>query len=295
MNTDDLESMREALVALGPTPSLMAGFGVERRTVRENFWLERLTIQGSGRSVLSTLRSFGDASGEEIGRFESKLAEDKLADLLAAVEATLQGGPVPNLSPGDVRVLITVVACGSRLDRVIGGEPPDLEPTMPLLLALDAAAFETRAHPKTTLKLGLEVPATLPPGSQALPVVLSFENRGNEGAWIRSPSSGLEDEPTEHVRLWVAERPVEQPGVTPLPLEPSCVALEPAIRVQRPLLWIGAGETETRQFSATVALDPGSYLMRASFASYSGGDTVAGQNLLRGCAFSAESMVEVRR
>ena len=292
---DDLESMREALAALGRTPSLMLGFGVERLTVREDFWVERLAIQGTGRAALSTIRSFGDASGEEIGRFESKLPDKKLADLVRAVEATLLGGPTPNLSPGDVRVLITVVACGSRLDRVVGGGPPDLEPYVPLLLALDAAAIETRAHPKATLKLDLEVPSALSPGPQTVPVVLSFENRGDEGAWIRGPYSIVEDAPTEHVRLWYAERPVEQPGVTPLPLEPVCVLLEPAVRVQRPLLWLGAGETETRQFSAAVDVSPGSYLVRASFASYAGGDTVAGQNLLRGCVFSAESTVEVRR
>jgi hypothetical protein len=66
------------------------------------------------------------------------------------------------------------------------------------------------------------------------------------------------------------------------------------VRVQRPLLWLGPGATESRHFTATVDLSPGSYLMRASYASYQGEDTVAGQPLLRGCAFSAESTVEVR-
>lgn len=293
MRAEEIESMREALAALGHVPSLMVGFGIERLTLVGDFWAERLMIQGMGKSVLTTLRSFGDASGEEIGRFETKLSDTTLAELVRAVEDTLEGGPPVNLSPHEVRVLVSIVACGSRLDHVVGGGPPDLEPYTPLLLALDKAAVQTRAVAKAALKLHLEVPQTLSPGPQTLPVVLSFENRGDEGTWIRSPTSGLEDEPTEHVRLWYAERAVEQPGVTSLPLEPVCVALEPAVRTERPLLWIGAGETESRPFSATIDLAPGSYLMRASFASYGGDDTVAGQNLLRGCAFSAETTVEV--
>ncbi len=293
MRAEDIASMREALAALAHVPSLLVGFGIERLTLAGDFWAERLMIQGMGKSALTTLRSFGDASGEEIGRFESKLSDTRVVELVRAVEATLEGGPAANLSPGDVRVLISIVTGGSRLDHVVGGAPPDLEPYTPLLVALDKAAAETRAAPKTTLKLQLEVPAKLSPGPQSLPVVLSFQNRGDEGAWIRSPTSGLEDEPTEHVRLWYAERAVEQPGVTPLPLEPLCIALAPAMRTERPLLWIGGGETESRPFSATVDLATGSYLMRASFASYGGDDTVAGQNLLRGCAFSAETVVEV--
>jgi len=104
----------------------------------------------------------------------------------------------------------------------------------------------------------------------------------------------MRDEPTEHVRLWYAQRPVEEPGMMPLPLKQYCVGLAPIVRVERPLLWLGAGETESRQFSAPVDLSPGSYLMRASYASYDGEDTVAAQPLLRGCAFSAEITVEVR-
>lgn len=293
MRAEEIASMREALVALGRVPSLTVGFGIERLTLAGDFWAERLMIQGTGKSVLTSLRSFGDASGEEIGRFETKLSGAMIGELVRAVDATLEGGPPANLSPGDVRVLVSIVACGSRLDHVVGGGPPDLEPYTPLLFALDKAATQTRATAKSTLGLHLEVQGTLSPGPQTLPLVLSFENRGDEGAWIRSPTSGLEDEPTEHVRLWYAERAVEQPGVTSLPLEPICVPLEPAMRTERPLLWIGGGETESRPFSTTVDLAPGSYLMRASFASYGGDDTVAGQNLLRGCAFSAETMVKV--
>jgi hypothetical protein len=295
VSAEDIESMREALAALGHVPPLLVGFGVERLTMSDDFWSERLMIRGTGKAVLTTLRSFGDASGEAIGRFETKLSDKSVADLIRAVDATLEGGPTPRLSLGDVRTLVSIVACGSRLDHVVGGGPLDLEPYTPLLLALDKAAFETRAIPKSTLELHLEVPTTLTPGPQTLPVVLSFQNRGDEGTWIRSPASGLEDEPTEHVRLWYAEMTVEQPGVTPLPLEPLCTALDPVVRVQRPLLWIGGGEIESRPFSASVDLTPGSYLVRASFASYGGDETVAGQNLLRGCVFSAETVVEVRK
>lgn len=294
MSEDEIASMREALAALGRAPALMTGFGIERLTVRSELWAERLTVVGTGKATLSTLRSFGDASGEEIGRFETDILEKYRTDLVRAVEATLLGGPPANLSPGDVRLLISVVACGSRMSRVVGGGPAELEPHMPLLLALDAAAVQTRAHAKATLKLDMELPSSLPRGPQTLSLELTFRNRGREGAWIRSPSSGMEDEPMEHVRLWYAEKPRDQPGVTALPLEPRWVPLEPGVRVQRPLLWVGPGEVETRPFTAAVELDPGSYLMRASFASYAGGESVAGQNLLRGCVFSTEHAVEVR-
>jgi len=140
----------------------------------------------------------------------------------------------------------------------------------------------------------LETPTrTLGAGEQDVPVMLSFVNRGDEGAWIHNPFAAM-DGAQEHIRLWYAEKPVEEPGVTPLPVEPEWVALEPPTLVQRPLLWIGPGETETRQFSAKLSLDPGRYLMRASFSSYEVDETVAGQNLLRGSAFSSEHTVEVR-
>lgn len=293
MSSEDIESMREALAALARTPSLLASFGIERLTVRADLWHERLAIQGLGKATLSTLRSIGDASGEEIGRYETSLGNEQVGELLKAVELTLEGGPPPRLSPGDVRVVVTVVACGARWLRVIGGLPPALAPYRPLLFALDKAAFATRQQAKSTLKLVLGLPETLPPGEQTLTTELAFENRGSEGAWMRSPSSGIADQPAEHVRLWYARAPVEQPGVTPLPPEPTWVPLEPMPRVQRPLLWLAPGEHEARQFVAQVSLDPGRYLMRASFSSYEGEDTVGGQPLLRGCAFSDEHTVEV--
>jgi hypothetical protein len=294
VSTEEIELMQEALGALGRAPGLLVGFGVERLTLSGDYWAERLMIQGTGKAVLTTLRSFGDASGEEIGRFETKLGETHITELVGAVGETVHGGRLPKLSANEVRVLISIVACGARLDHIVGGGPPDLEPYKPLLLVLDKIAIATRAHPKSTLELELEVSNTLASGPQDLPIILSFTNHGDEGTWIRSPASGLEDEPTEHVRLWFAERKIPQPGITPLPLDPICIPLDPMLHVQRPLLWIGAGETEARQFTAKVDLTPGSYLMRASFASYGGDDIVAGQNLLRGCVFSPETTVEVR-
>jgi hypothetical protein len=211
--------MREALAALVRTPSLMLGLGVERRTVCSDLWSERLAIRGTGQATLATLRSFGDASGEEIGRYEATLSSRALADLVRAIEATVEGGPPPTLLSGDLKLLISVVACGSRLQHVVGGGPTDLEPYAPLLRALDTAALETRAAPKSTLQLALEAPASLPEGPRSLDVVLSFQNRGDEGAWIRNPASHMEDEPTEHVRLWCAQQPVGDPDMMPPPLK----------------------------------------------------------------------------
>ncbi len=285
--------MREALTALARNPSLLQGFGIERQTLRDRLWYEWFAVQGAGKATLRTLRSFGDASGEEIGEFETQLPNGAVEDLLRAVEATLDGGPQAALSPGDVRVLVSLVACGSRLDRIIGGGPEELMPYKPLLLALDRAAAETRTKAKATLKIDIAVASRITPGLQVLPVTLSFHNRGNEGVWIRNPCAPTSDVPTEHVRFWYAERPQHQPGVTDLPVEPLSLDLEPIVVAERPLLWLGAGETEERAFSAHIELDPGPYLVRASFSSYVGGDTVAGQNLLRGCAFSAEHTVEV--
>ena len=295
MSTPEIESMREALASLRRTPSLLAGFGVERRTVASDLWSERLAIRGTGEASLASLRSFGDVSGEEIGRYQSTLSQQALADLVNAVEATVEGGPPPALSSGDLKILISIVACGSRLDHVVGGDPPHLEPYARLLRALDAAASQARTAPKSTLQLALEIPDHLPSGPQSLELVLSFQNRGKEGAWIHNPAAHVKDEPTEHVRLWYAKRVVADPGMMPPPLRQYCVALEPVVRVERPLLWLGASETEARPFSTPVDLASGSYLMRASYASYQGEDTVAGQPLLRGCAFSAEMTVEVHQ
>jgi hypothetical protein len=288
-----MTSMREALAALTRTPSLLDGFGLERLTLREDLWQERLAIQGPGRAVLSTLRSFGDESGEEVGRYQTSLGRAHVAELIRAVELTLAGGPSVRLSPGDVRIMITVVACGARLQRTIGGLPPALEPYQPLLLALDRTASEVRKHPQTVLQLDLELPVELASGPQTIPVVLSFKNRGSEGAWIRNPASGMEGQSREHVRLWHAERPVEEPGVTPLLPAPSSVPLDPTPPAERPLLWLGPGETEARQFVAQVDLPCGTHLVRASFASYGGEDAIGGQHLLRGCVFSGEQVVEV--
>ena len=293
MTSEDTESMREALAALSRAPALKASLGIERVTVRSDLWEERLVVVGAGTASLSTNRSFGDASGEAIGRFQSQLADARVDDILRAVNATLAGGPAAPLSPGDVRVLITVVACGSKLVHVVGGGPEYLEPYARLLAVLDQVAFESRKQPVCTLQRGAEIPATAKP-SAAIPVVLTVANSGREGTWIRNPAAGTEDTPAEHVRLWYAQIQPEQPGVTPLPMEPESVPMEPVVRVQRPLLWLGPGESEDRQFSATLSLDPGTYLMRTSFASYAGGETVAGHNLLRGCVFSPEQTVEVR-
>jgi hypothetical protein len=193
-----------------------------------------------------------------------------------------------------VRVLITLVACGAKLVHVVGGAPEHLAPYRELLTALDRTAFAVRRKPVCSLRLDAEIPDVLSAADPSVPVVLTFANAGSEGAWLRNPAAGMDDTATEHVRLWYAPVPIEEPGVTPLPMEPEFVPLEPALRVQRPLLWLGAGDNESRPFSARVQLEPGQYLMRASFSSYDGADTVAGQNMLRGCVFSSERTVEVR-
>jgi hypothetical protein len=293
VTSEAIQSTREALAALRRTPALMQGFGVERVTRRAELWHERLTVAGSGRAILSTVRSFGDASGEDIGRFATELAPATLDDLIQAVDDTVMGGPMPLLSPADVRLEVSIVACGSRLDHVIGGGPPDLEPYQPLLLALDRIAVATRARPQATLHLGIGIPPVIGVGRQTIPLELRFENRGDTGTWIRNPFAPM-DANSEHLRLWFAEQVVEQPGVTPLPMEPCWVNVEPAVRVQRPLLWLGPGEREARLFSATLDIDPGTYLMRASFESYLGGETVAGIGMVRGCVFSRECSVEAR-
>jgi len=51
----------------------LASFGVERVTRADGLWFERLTIRGDGHAHRWSTRSFGEASGEEIGGFESEL------------------------------------------------------------------------------------------------------------------------------------------------------------------------------------------------------------------------------
>jgi hypothetical protein len=287
----DTSSIGEALRAVAAVPALLSSFGVERVTERDSLWSERLSISGGGRAHLCSMRSFGDASGEEIGCFETQLAGPRLDQLVRDVQAVLPGGPAPNLSPGDVRVTISVVAAGARWECVVGGLPPDLEPYQPLLRTLDALAVEVRAHPLRTLGVELQLGAPLRAGEQSVPVTLTFENRGTAGYWLRNPSA-FADQETEHARLWYAAKPVEEPGMTPLPPQPMWADLEPITRADRPLIWIGPQSTETRRFTASLALDPVPYFLRAGFAGYEGTDTVAGQPHLRGCAFSNELEIE---
>jgi len=290
----DTSAIAEGLRAVAAVPALLSGFGVERVTERDGLWFERLSISGGGRVHLCSNRSFGDASGEEIGCFETDLAAPRVDQLVRDVQAVLPGGPAPNLSPGDVRVTLSVIAAGARWERVVGGAPPDLEPYQPLLRTLDALAFEVRAHPLRTLAMELKLGAPLQAGEQSVPVTLTFENRGTAGYWLRNPSA-FADQETEHARLWYAPQPSVQPGMTPLPPEPTYVELEPVARADRPLIWIAPQSTETRRFTAAVALDQVPYFLRAGFAGYDGADTVAGQPHLRGCVFSNELEIEPRR
>jgi hypothetical protein len=290
----DPSSIAEALRAVTAVPALLSGFGVERVTESDSLWFERLSISGGGRIHLCSKRSFGDASGEEIGCFETELARPRLDQLVRDVQAVLPGGPIPNLSPADVRVTISVIAAGARWECIVGGLPPDLEPYQPLLRTLDAVAVEVRAHPLRTLGLELQLGASLRAGEQSLPVTLTFENRGTAGYWLRNPSA-FADQETEHVRLWYAAKPLERPGVTPLPPEPMSVELVPIARADRPLIWIGPQSSEARRFTASLALDQVPYFVRAGFAGYAGGDTIAGQPHLSGCVFSNELEIEPQR
>jgi hypothetical protein len=292
---DDVRMMREALAALATTATQMASLGVERTTESQALWSERLAVKGTGMVTLSTNRSFGDASGAAIGHFETSLSADRVAELASAAAAVLQGGPPPHLSPSDVQIALSVVAAGARWERQVGGLPPDLAPYQPLLRALNEIARSALASPVATLSLRVTFGAHPRAGIQRLPVTLEFENGGSSGYWLRNPSAGMEDTEDEHVRLWYAQRQPEVPGVTALPLEPFAVALEPSVRAERPLMWIGPQAVEGRSFTASLEVDPGSYLFRASFATYSGGETIGGQPLMRGCVFSQEISVEVAR
>lgn len=292
---DEVRAMRKALSALAVSPAQMVGFGVERVIRSDSLWAERLAVAGTGRATLATNRSFGDASGAAIGHFETSVPADRVAGLASAAAAVLDGGRPPKLSPADVQIEISVVAGATRWQRSIGGGPQDLRPYQPLLRALNQIAGAALTSPVATLSLGLAFSEPPRASRQRLPVVLQFQNAGSAGYWVRNPFAATEDTDEEHVRIWHAQRQEQLPGVTPLPLEPVPVALEPAVLDHRPLIWIGPHATTTLSFTASLEIEPGPRLFRASFASYAGTDDVGGQPLMRGCVFSNELATEVAR
>ncbi len=286
-------SFREALGVVGRGPEEWKRFAIERQTLSGEWWQERLTLDGSGRATLSTLRSFGEASGEEIGRYEAVLGTDRLPNVLRALETCLAERAPARLEPSDLRILIDAVADGARFTRVAGGPPPQLEPYLDLMNELNRYARDLREHPLATLTLEFRLAAAPRHGTQEARVEVTFRNRGREGYWIRNPLAENEDEDGEHLRLLVAHVPYVEPGVTPLPPEPAGAPLFAAEESDRALLWIGPGESRAMAFVARLELEPGRHLMRVGFATYEGEDRLAGRHRLRGCAFSPEQSFEV--
>lgn len=293
MNLSALAAFRSALGRVGKDGGESGRFGIERRTLSGEWWQDHLTYDGAGRVTLSTLRSFGEVSGEEIGRYEGVIGTQKLQSVVRAIETCLPEGPRIHLEPSDLRVVLDVVAGGERFLRVAGGGPPLMEPYLDLMSELDQLSRAVREHPRATLAIGFELLAPPRRGTQEARVRVEFRNRGTEGYWMRNPASELEDEDGEHLRLLAAWMPPVEPGVTPLPPQPVGAALYASEGSDRPLTWIGPGETRALEFVTRLELEPGPHLMRVGFATYEGEDLAGGQPRLRGCAFSPERSFEI--
>lgn len=278
---------------LSGSPLLLDGFGLERICDAAPAWVERLTIEGPGTVTLSTVRSIMDASGEEIGRFEGSASREEVRALAEALAALVSTPAQPaRIEPGDMHIVLRAVVGGATWERVLLSEPTVLAPWKPLLALLDRLAVAGRSRPVATLGVGLTLGQPLKPGSQELSLSLFFKNRGRIGYWMTNPSARLADSDDEHCRLVLAPEPVLDPNLTPLPPELQTVALRPLVVAERPLLWLPAGATEERPFSAPVTVERGPHLLRASFASYSF-TGAGGRPALRGCAFSDEQRVVV--
>lgn len=295
MSVSELKTFREALLAVGRGAAPPASFGIERQTLSGGWWQDRLSLEGTGRCALHSLRSFGEASGEEIGRWEATLSTDRLPRLLRAIETCLPEGAPLHLEPSDLRILIRVVADGASFERVAGGPPPRMEPYLDLMSLLDQCAREVREHPRATLATTFRLLAPPRAGTQEARLEVSFRNRGSDGYWVRNPLAefGDADEDAEHLRLWVARLEPDEPGVTPLPPESTGATLYPAEESDRPLLWIAPGETQALAFVTRLDLDPGRTLMRVGFSTYEGEDQVGGHVRIRGCVYSPEQTFEI--
>lgn len=293
MSQSELQTFREALAAVGRDPIRRASFGIERQMLAGALWRERLVVEGSGRVGLETLRSFGDASGEEIGRYDAALSPERVSRVLKALEPCLPEAPRVHLEPSDLRVVLSAVADGARFLRVAGGGPPQMEPYLDLMSELDKAGREVREHPRATLAMEFRLVAPPRKGTQEARVEVTFRNRGAEGFWVRNPLFEMAEEDDEHVRLWYARESVAERGVTALPVEPVGEAMYAVVASDRPLLWIEPRESRLLEFVTRMDLDPGRYLLRAAFSSYEGEDEIGGRTRLRGCVFSPELSVEV--
>lgn len=291
----------------------LAGFGLERITASSPFWEERLAIDGTGRVTLRTRRSIADVSGEAIGAYAFDAGCDAAASVAKQVRAAaLLSFSAVHVEPFGVRTIVSIVAGGAAQRVVVGGGPERLAPLGPLLQELDRLAMAARRHPEMTLGLELETAAPLRRGMTEVPVVLRFRNVGNTGYWMTEPSSfppglGTDDDAKrmpatedgvdwrrEHCLVWFGFREPETPGVTPLPVEVTRGALAPEDRGLPPLVWMPPRGAIERRFRAAIPLhEAGSLVVRASFASYAGDDTIAGRPRLRGCVFSNDLSSEI--
>ena len=124
-------------------------------------------------------------------------------------------------------------------------------------------------------------------------VALRFINAGESGVWLSDPARLDDDTDDEHSALWYAVREAEDdPDVTPLPLSVERARLTPIDPAPSLMMLLAGGSTLKRRCRATLELESaGTLLLRASWASYIGGDSIAGRARLRGCAFSNELSV----
>ncbi|MDH4156117.1 MAG: hypothetical protein OEW00_02435 [candidate division Zixibacteria bacterium] len=289
--------------ALRGDQNILSGFGFERMTTVTPeivpgtcAWEEKLTVRADGHVSLFTRRSITEASSEIIGHFESSQDKDALLDLIRLVkESPFDRQPRVRIDPGDVSVRLRFVIGGAWYEHYTSPKDPRaMDAIGPLLQELDRLGAEARHRPVMALELRLEMPDEVKPGENMLPVNLTFANPGREGFWVTHPGSLDAAQPSEHCRLLYGRQPEIEENITPLPMEIVTADLKRTKKDDPPLIWIPA-EAEVRyQFVAKLNLrDPGTYLARAAFSSYSGEDIVGGQPRLRGCVFSNEVRIRV--
>ena len=296
--------LRKALNAVkAGHAGLLAGFGLERfiqygppsgSTLRQ--WQERLWLLGTGTAGFENVRPITDGSGDEVGRYQGKIAPAELAEVIDLVDRVglLDEAPY-RIEPADMSIRMTIIVGGVEAVKFIGvNEPERLDKLHPLFQKLQEIELQLRNNPVRTLSMTMAAPDTAAVGMQTLPVTLRFVNRGTEAYWIQHPRALGRGAYYDRCTLNYGYRPPIQRGITPLPLEVMETVLRSDTEAGMQLIWLPAGGTQECHLGAEVHFQrAGEYLLRSVYSNYSGEDTVGGVPRMRGCVFSAEKSILV--
>ncbi len=274
---------------------ILPGFGLELLIVNGppsgplgRQWQDRLVITGRGVAEFHSIRPMSDGSGEPAGLFRGAVSLQDLAEVVDAVEATGLVDEAPfRIEPSDMNIRVSIIVGGMHVVKYIGvKEPGRLERLQPLFERLQRIEAAVRGNPVRTLKLEMSVAEMSGVGVQVVPVMLRFINQGTEPYWIPHPR-GLNLGPYH-------DRATLSYGRGPSPADMLESPLRAEVEAGVQMIWMGSGWTQEIRTVAEVNFhQAGRFVVRATYSTYSGEETVGGVARLRGCVFSAEQMVAV--